>query len=117
MRFMPARRLDSLLDIDSGQIDVQDGALSKVNPLFPTKFAGIVEAKQAGYNGRALIDTDKNNFAPRIGAAWRPFGNKTVFRAGFGIFYDIVPTAVNMAGRPLSLYVTAHTNTASPHRV
>ena len=26
------------------------------------------------------------NFDPRISVAWRPFGNKTVFRAGFGLF-------------------------------
>ena len=26
------------------------------------------------------------NFDPRISLAWRPFGNKTVFRAGFGLF-------------------------------
>ena len=26
------------------------------------------------------------DFDPRVSIAWRPFGNKTVFRAGFGIF-------------------------------
>ncbi len=38
---------------------------------------------------RTLIDPDLNNFAPRLGFAWRPFGNNSnVFRGGYGIFYQ-----------------------------
>jgi carboxypeptidase family protein len=34
---------------------------------------------------------DKNNIAPRIGIAWRPRGSATsLFRGGYGIFYDKV---------------------------
>lgn len=32
------------------------------------------------------INTDSNNFGPRIGIAWEPF-KKTVVRAGYGMFY------------------------------
>ncbi len=40
--------------------------------------------------GRQVYNTDFNNFAPRIGLAWRPANSgKTVIRAGFGMFYDI----------------------------
>jgi len=40
--------------------------------------------------GRRLWETDKNNFAPRVGVAYRPFGDaKTVIRAGFGAFYNL----------------------------
>src|SRR5262249_2787592 len=39
---------------------------------------------------RGINDPDYNNFAPRIGLAWRPFGDKTVIRSGFGVFYDNV---------------------------
>jgi len=40
--------------------------------------------------GRQVYKTDLNNFAPRLGLAWRPANSgKTVIRAGFGMFYDI----------------------------
>jgi hypothetical protein len=39
---------------------------------------------------RGINDPDFNNFAPRIGLAWRPAGERTVIRSGFGVFYDNV---------------------------
>src|SRR5215510_11493033 len=35
----------------------------------------------------AGIKFDKKNFGPRVGLAWSPFGERTVVRAGLGIFY------------------------------
>ncbi len=38
-----------------------------------------------------LINTDKNNFSPRVGFAWRMDNDaKTVLRAGFGLFHPTV---------------------------
>jgi hypothetical protein len=43
-------------------------------------------AETGGY-GRALIQSDKNDFAPRFGIAYR-LGDKTVIRSGIGMFYN-----------------------------
>jgi len=49
---------------------------------------GSGEAPRGGY------EADKNNFAPRFGLAWSPFGSrKTVLRAGYGIYYNASPLA------------------------
>jgi outer membrane receptor protein involved in Fe transport len=48
----------------------------------------------------SFLNTDKNNFGPRLGLAWTP-NSKTVFRAGYGLFYGRTPSI--MVG-------TAHSN-------
>jgi len=39
----------------------------------------------------APVETDANNFAPRLGVAYAPGGGKWVVRAGFGIYFDRIP--------------------------
>ena len=45
------------------------------------------EHNQAG-SGRRQESPSLRNFAPRVGAAWRPFGEKTVIRGSYGIFTE-----------------------------
>jgi hypothetical protein len=45
--------------------------------------------KVAGVDAsEGLLDNDYNNFAPRLGLAWRPMDDRTVIRASAGVFYD-----------------------------
>jgi hypothetical protein len=88
----------ALFDIKSGKIVVADGAMSQVSSVFPTSYVGIVEASSVGFDSRSLVHLDKNNIAPRLGIAYRPWGSNTVFRAGWGVFYNVVPFAYAVSG-------------------
>ena len=102
----------AIFDVKSGSIVVPDGALSKVSPIFPKNYVNIVEASSLGLPSRSLIHARTHNFAPRIGLAWRPWDNNTVIRAGYGIFYDVVPLvyALSFGGIPFNLSEPAFTN-------
>ena len=56
--------------------------------------------------------TDRNNIAPRIGVAWRPWDNRTVLRAGYGIYFDVVPFTATIDGVPFRINEPTFTNPA-----
>lgn len=69
-------------------LDLSPGVL---NPVLGTAAVARVVAGQPGpYSGSlpaTLVRPDRNNFAPRLGFAWKPF-SKTVVRGGYGINYN-----------------------------
>lgn len=55
---------------------------------FPAAPAGLVYPGDPDVP-RGVVPTDTNNIAPRIAAAWDPFGDgRTSVRSAFGVFYD-----------------------------
>jgi hypothetical protein len=62
------------------------------------------------------INTDTNNFAPRIGIAYSPGDHKTVLRASFGIYYDRIPLRAtsNALQRDGSKYVVVQLSPGQP---
>lgn len=111
------RNLLSIFDIGSKKIIIPDGASSEISPIFPTAYVGIAEASSVGLRGRSIVNMDKNNIAPRVGVAYRPWGSQTVFRAGWGLFYDVVPFVYGLTsgGVPFVLNEPTFTNpTANP---
>lgn len=66
-----------------------------------------------------LYSPDRNNFAPRVGLAFRPFGSdRTVVRAGGGIFYNVpILNSISVAGSnpPFDLQETFTTNLLDPN--
>ncbi len=102
--------LQSMFDIGTGAIIVPDGALGRVSPLMPTGYVNVLEASRAGFHPSRLVRADRNNFAPRIGLAYRPWGSNTVFRASFGLFYDIAAKNAALSTVPFNIAEPSFTN-------
>jgi hypothetical protein len=81
----------SPLTEENDRIANLDLSLSVLNPALNTPTVAVVLPGQVGpYSGSlpaSLLRPDRNNFAPRVGIAWKPF-SKTIVRAGYGINYN-----------------------------
>ena len=81
--------------------------------LFPACHGG--QSTPAAASGKALVRTDFNNVAPRLGLAYQA-SPRTVIRSGFGVFYGRDEDAGIVARLPNNPpFVTTSTFWATRH--
>jgi hypothetical protein len=93
-RFGAANYDDGLIynwDPTTGNVIVPEAALQSISPLYPTNTIKVT-------TGKADQSPSLRNFNPRIGAAYRPFGNRSVIRGGYGIFTETLGRFVRAQG-------------------
>ncbi|PYR47244.1 MAG: hypothetical protein DMF95_16850 [Acidobacteria bacterium] len=82
--------LANFLPVDGGHHVVANAQVAQLLPPGLIALGRTLTADQAGLPD-TLVRTDKNNFSPRVGYAWRlDESNKTVLRSGFGLFHPTV---------------------------
>jgi hypothetical protein len=83
-----------------------------------TEIAAVLPGETGPYHGyypNSLVRPDRNNFAPRVGIAWKA-ANSTVVRAGYGINYNLGQyrqIVSELAAQPPFSYTETNTATAS----
>jgi hypothetical protein len=62
---------------------------NQVANFTPANGGGLIypASNCSGWSACALVNTNKNNFAPRLGFSYHPL-SRVVFRGGYGIFYQ-----------------------------
>jgi hypothetical protein len=100
-----ADRFNRLFSFDPASGSLVTAGTSIPTDLVPEVAATlpIISAQQAGMPTTTLLDSDKGNWSPRIGVAYRPFGDdKTVVRLGYGLFTSMWPglLGLNATGGP-----------------
>jgi len=102
-----------------GAVVVPNAGLQLVNPAFAESLAPtpILTASEAGVP-QSLRYSQKTDFAPRIGFAWRVFGDdKTVIRGGYGKFIEAeLGNLLLSAWAVEASDIGAFTNTVSNHQ-
>jgi hypothetical protein len=61
---------------------------------FPRQPNAALDTSFGGFGATSVFPEDRNNFGPRVGVAWEPFGSGYgVLRAAYGVYYGSLPGA------------------------
>jgi outer membrane receptor protein involved in Fe transport len=89
----------------TGNVVIPEGV--QISPLYPTNTIAVV-------TGPVRTNPSEKNFQPRIGIAWRPWGQNTVVRGGYGIFTEQIGRFARAQGSgPYQLSETFFNNTGT----
>ncbi len=98
--------------------DTPDLAAQFAGPSAYALFQNLIQTSSQAGLPESITKTDAAQFGPRIGFAWQPFGEKTVIRGGYGLFYEQESSAdrVNNNVPPFRLDQTAFNDQTPPVR-
>jgi Carboxypeptidase regulatory-like domain len=113
--FDPTASRPIIIASDSDQIDL---SAQFAAPSAYALFQNFIQTTSQAGLSESITETDTGQIAPRIGFAWRPFGETTVVRGGYGIFYEQESSTdrVNNNMVPFRLDQTAFNDQSPPAR-
>jgi hypothetical protein len=113
--FDPSSSRPIIVASESDQVDLASQfAGESAYALFQSQ---IQTSSQAGLP-LSITSADRAQFGPRVGFAWRAFGDRTVVRGGYGLFYEQETSTdrVNNNMVPFRLDQTAFNDQSPPAR-
>lgn len=91
--FNPALAQPIIVSSDTDQVDLSAQSEAAVGYALYQPY--IQTSHQAGVP-KTITANDNFQFGPRFGFAWKPFGDKTVVRGGWGLYYEPESTNVRL---------------------
>jgi len=83
--FDPTQAKSIIVASDTDKIDLDAQPLAKVGYQL---YQDLIQTSSQAGLPISITQQSRNGWAPRFGLAWRPIGEKTVLRGGYGIFYE-----------------------------
>jgi hypothetical protein len=89
--FPPIEKVNKFASFDPTTNTIKVAGGLEALPIIDTSVPGFfLRTRPRPDVGRQMWNTDKNNWAPRLGFAWKPWGSQSwVIRAGYGVYYNL----------------------------